>query len=293
MSLSNSAIQDLRNHWAVCAIDAQDLVRAEKLAEEHLVQLAGSEAANISLVDRVALAYEVAANEGLDQLTHAEGDNSKLRDQAIAACYKAFAFRSLMPVPEHEDDRMFGVLKLSAMAYCGQRNSDLKNWYQDNEAALAVPEVDGTDWDKRLLIRIFDCWIKLFRRKQGQDDLGDIAQIFATLRSEQGQFEQERLDASPLEEGYSIAFRLVALYHWAKATDLLAEYLLYGTETNPATGIDRHFKSAIRSAEASRDFRHELILRWLHATSRQMIANSLWQAAPAAKAKTSAVVRSV
>ena len=78
MSLSRQALDDLRSHWAVNAIGAADLVRAERLVNERLADRAvgGQIAFSFSwsedhdtLLERVALAYEMAAIEGLEELS--------------------------------------------------------------------------------------------------------------------------------------------------------------------------------------------------------------------------------
>ena len=51
-------------------------------------------------LERVALAYELAAIEGLDELSRPAGLNRELRDQAVAASFRAFDIRRLLPVTE-------------------------------------------------------------------------------------------------------------------------------------------------------------------------------------------------
>ena len=300
MNLSDAALETLRNHWAVSAV-GDDLERAENLVDklkahravgEQLAFDLAQDGSDISFLERIALAYEMAAIEGLDELSRPEGRDCKLREQAVAASYRAFDIRSLMPVPEEQNARLFFVLQLSVLAYCGDRWPDLKRWYRENDKALDVPDVNDSLWDQRLLIRIFDCWTSLFR-KQGWDDLNRISGIIAELRKEQAQFEADRLNNGSQVEDRAVAFRLVALYHWAKGTELLANYVLKGADENPFAGLDKHFEAAINAAVASSDSRHELILRWLHAASQAMISNSLWWAVRSVNSKTSEFVRSL
>ena len=301
MSLSAEALHALRGHWAVNAIDAADLDRAEGLVSQRLAQRAVGGQITFSfswkkdddaLLERVALAFEVAAIEGLEELSRPSGEDMALRDQATAAAFRVFDIRRLLPVPAETHDRLFFVLQLSAVAYCGDRWSDLRRWYKENEEVLKPPSVVGTMWDRRLLYRLFHCWVRMFR-KRGWDDLDRIREIIAGLREDQKRFEEGRLQNGSSAEDRAIALRLAALYHWARATEILALYMLQGQPTIPFASLDKHFDGAIGAATASADAQHELILRWMHAAARIMVTNSLWWATRTVNSRTSRFVRSI
>ena len=244
------------------------------------------------LFERVALAFELAAIEGLDELTRPTGDNPSLRNQAVAASYRAFEIRRLLSVPMETHERIFFVLRLSAVAYCGDRWSDLRRWFREQPDALEAPSVAEAVWDRRLLYRLFECWIRLFR-KDGWDDLDRIREIIAGLRSDQGTYEKDRLQNESQAVDRAIALRLAALYNWAKATETLAGYMLQGEPGNPIGLLDKHFEAGIRAAAASGDAQHEMILRWLHATGRIMVTNSLWWATRSVSPRAAKFVRSL
>ena len=201
MSSSSEALAALREHWAVAAIGAGELARVENLVNERLAHLAVGKQINFSfiqasnddpLLERAALAFELAAIEGLDELSRAAGENASLRDQAVAASFRAFDIRRLLPVPSETHSRLFFVLQISATAYCGDRWSDLRRWYKDQKAVLNAPSVADVPWDRRLLYRLFDCWLRLFR-KEGWDDLDRIREIIAGLRNDQTNHEEKLL----------------------------------------------------------------------------------------------------
>ncbi|EVT88550.1 hypothetical protein Z046_03055 [Pseudomonas aeruginosa VRFPA09] len=123
-----------------------------------------------------------------------------------------------------------------------------------------VPSVAATRWDQRLLYRIFDAWLSLLR-KRNWDDLDRISQLILTLREEQKLYEATYLEGSTALTGASLALRLVALYHWAKATERLAEYMLQGEPAQIATELDQHFEAACKAALSSQDYQLEVILR--------------------------------
>ena len=116
MSVSLNALKSLDEHWAVSAIDANDLARAEELANQRLAQHAlGRQIAfdfsdslgDEPLLERVAFAFEMAAIEGLSELSRSSGRDTSLRAQATAASFRAFDIRRLLPVPADTHDRLF------------------------------------------------------------------------------------------------------------------------------------------------------------------------------------------
>ena len=302
MSLSQEDFNFLNTHWAVSSIKEEDLKRADDLVNQRLAQKAVGNQIEFSfdpmegdgdtLLERVALAYEVAAVEGLEELINISGNDEQLRRQAVAASYKAFNFRRILPVPEETHERMFFVFQLSALAYCGDRWSDLRRWYNENRKALGVPSAAKASWDFRLLYRLFDCWIRLFR-KDGWDDLDRISEIIAGLRNDQKTYEESCLSNGSRNGARSTALRLVAMYHWAKATETLARYMLQGEPADIFSQIEKHFEAGIKAAAASGDIRHEIALRQLHAAGRIMVTNSLWWATRSVNSKTTDFVRSL
>ena len=301
MSLSTGALEALNEHWAVAAIGTDELERAGELVDQRLAQRAVGRQISFSFAEssddepflvRVALAFELAAIEGLDELSRPAGENLALRDQAVAASFRAFDLRRLLPVPAETHERLFFVLQLSAIAYCGDRWSDLRRWYREQGEALKAPSAADAEWDRRLLYRLFDCWVRLFR-KEGWDDLDRIREIISGLRDDQRIHEERRLRNGSEAVDRAIALRLAALYNWAKATETLASYMLQGQPGDPFGTLDKHFEAGIKSAAASGDAQHEVVLRWLHATSRIMVTNSLWWATRTVNSRTSDFVRSL
>ena len=301
MIITTTSLQNLQTHWALSAIPEKERTRAAKVVNERLVRQAVGrqitfdfveDKADDELLERVALAYEMAAIEGLDAISRPDGGDNSLREQTAAASHQAFDIRRLAPIPENTGERIFHVLQLAALAYCGDRWSDLRRWFTENKAAIAVPSVVDAPWDRRLLYRLFECWVRLFR-KDGWDDLDRIREIIAGLREDQRTHEKASLNNGSAVEDRAIALRLVALYHWAKASEILAQYMLQGEPPAVFGDLDKHFEAGIKAATASGDARHEMILRWLHAAGRIMVANSLWWGTRTVNSRVSAFVRTL
>ena len=301
MSFSSASLAALKSHWALSTVGAENLARSEELVNQRLARRAvghqisflfEDDAEADELLENTALAYELAAIEGLDELSRPAGEDDALREQSAAAAFRAFEIRRLLTIPDNIPSRMFFVLHLSALAYCGDRGPDIRRWYKESDHALVVPDDDDIEWDRRLLYRLFECWVSLFR-KDGWNDLNGISGIIASLRDDQEFYEKQRLEHESQGEARTVALRLVAMYHWAKATEVIALYMLQGGPGNPFGQIDQHFEAGVKAASASGDVQHELILRWLHTAGRIMVTNSLWWATRAVSPKTADFVRTL
>lgn len=286
MLITAEDIEALSIHWAVAAIPLADRKRALSLADEHLVEQAVGKQIEFSfstdvqrldypLLERVLTAYELVAVEGLDALCGNGIDDGPLARNAHAASYVAFALMRSLPVPPEWTSRIYHVLKISAMAYCGDRWPDLRRYYEETQGAVTLPDVSGVDWDVRVLYRLFECWVCLFR-KDGWGDLRRVQELIALLRQEQNAYESNILSGDVSIDGQFRAFRLVALYHLAKSSELLAVFLTQGGTGSIFGDLEKHFEAAIKAACSSGDPAHEMLLRWLYAAARMMVGNSLW-----------------
>ncbi|MGN2378039.1 DEAD/DEAH box helicase [Vibrio cholerae] len=284
MTLSQEHLLQVDQHWAVQSISDDLRAHALEMAEQRLVDVALGNLLehpqvdfNCDMLEGVATAYELAAIEGIGSLLYpvANQENKNLRELAQAGAYRAFGFFRVLPIPRDNEARLFHVLHVAGLAYCGDRWTDLRRWFEEQSSALEVPSVAGVTWDKRLLYRIFDCWLRLLRKNRW-DDLDQISEIVLGLRNDQANHEKALLDQTQGAEAQSIAMRLVALYHWAKATERLAVYMLQGEPVAIDAQLDQHFEAAQKAAQASKDPQLEMILRWLHVSSRKMVAGSLW-----------------
>jgi hypothetical protein len=282
LSVSQQAIERLDVHWAVAAIPAARRERAHEIAQLRLVHGVIGRQLEVDIAERpddadnlqkTAMAYELAAIEGIDALLHPGTDQQSvdLADQAQAGAFRAYELLRVLPAPTADHERIFHVLHHGALAYCSDRWADLRRWLKENPDLAAPPSVASVAWDHRVLFRLYDCWIRLFR-KNGWDDLDGVREIVAGLREDQKQHEAGVLDASKRPDTQSVACRLIALYHWAKATESLAVYMLQGEPPTIDTELDQHFESARKAVQAGGDATLDVILRWLHVASRRMVA---------------------
>ena len=301
MILLRSHLEALDNHWAVAAVRATDRIRAHDVANARLVQDAlgdqlhlnfGEQFQDTEILERLATAYEVASAEGLDALLHPSPRNQDLATQAQAGAFRAFEIRRIFEIPHADLERVFHVLHLAALAYAGDRWADLRRWLFDHSKEAEAPNASTESWDRRVLFRIYDGWLRLFR-KDSWNDLHGIAEIVAGLRSEQQQYERDQLRGDSVADNQVMALRLVALYHWARATEQLSKYMLQGEPAGIIQDLDLHFDKAVKAAAAICDMPLEMLLRWLHVAGRRMVAGSLWAATAGINSRVSKFVKSV
>lgn len=285
MTLSLQELKSIDQHWAVQAIPDDIRTNVFKATDEKLVKGAlGKILQNTELskvtdqdIENVATAYEIAAIEGLSAiLRSSQGEeNDTLKIQAQAGAHRSFGLYRVLPIVADDDYRIFHVLHLAGLAYCGERWTDLNRWFSDSPQAIKIPSIANAQWDKRLLYKLFDCWICLFRKKNW-DDLNRISEIVLELRNDQSEFESRLIEQQSGTEGKAIALRLIALYHFAKATERLGAYMLQGEPAAIDSELDQHFEAAIKASNICRDMQLEMVLNWLHLASRKMAEGSLW-----------------
>ena len=175
MNVTETSLERIDQHWAIQAIEKKELQRATKLVNRLLVnKTVGFQIhfdfvftqSDYELLDRVSMAYEMAAIEGLNDFLSTTSSSNELREQCASGAYQAFEIRRLLKLPEADELKIFHILHLSALAYCGDRWTDLRRWYNDeNDQIFQIPFVADAPWDGRLLNRLFKCWVRLFRKK--------------------------------------------------------------------------------------------------------------------------------
>lgn len=286
MSVTHESLKKIDQHWAIKAIGDARRKRAFSVAAFRLVNGAVGKQLKIeflphdgdsTLVERVATAFELAAVEGIESVLYPtlEGEGEDLRLQAQAGAHRAYELRCALPISTNDSTRVFQVLHMAALAYCGDRWTDLRRWLKEHPNEIMVPSVEDVPWDQRVLFRLFDCWVRLLRKDQWSD-LEGIREVVVELRKDQEQYEPLLLNDEQDLNLRAIAYRLIALYHWAKATESLALYMLQGEPVAIATELDQHFEAGRKAGMESGDVALEVLLRWLHVASRRMVSSSVW-----------------
>ncbi|HDL01525.1 MAG TPA: DEAD/DEAH box helicase, partial [candidate division Zixibacteria bacterium] len=299
--ITHETLQKIDTHWAVVAVGDKKLRQSIlQFAKAKLVENAVGQQLALHLDDtfndedalrRLAMAYEMVAIEGMhDFINHT--DNDELQDQFLAGSRRAFEIYRVLEIPENDDLKfIFHLLHLSALAYCGDCWTDLKHIYDECSENINNLSPDRmTEWDQRILFRLFDCWVSLFRKNSWQD-LTNITTAISKLRDEQTQYEDDYLKTDSNNKNQAKAMRLMSLYHWAKASELLSLYMLQGEPADIKPQLDRHFDLAIKISADGGDAQLEILLRWLHASAEQMVNGSIWWVARTINSKATRFIK--
>ena len=297
--ITQDILKSIDTHWAVKAVG--DKALRDKIllhAQATLVKNEIGKQLTLNLTEnsitdddihRLATAYEMLAIEGMrDFINHT--DNNTLQDQFLAGSYRAFELHKTLQPPEDNLQFILYLLHLSSLAYCGDCWTDLKTIYKNHDSKIkALLGKEHDNWDEKILFQLFNCWVHLFK-KDTWNDLNNIAQTIVELRNEQEQFEKHYLDNDTQPQGYK-TLRLISLYHWARTTELLAQYMLQGEPADIKAQTDRHFSMAIKIAGDVGDAQLEILLRWLQAASEQMISGSIWWIAQTINSKATEFIK--
>lgn len=286
MTISKEALSRLSGHWAIQAAGVDRLERASRLATElyvranlgqQLTRLEESPSEAEQLIRDAAFAYEIAASEGVDEIAQGKVDLGSEGELAEAAAHHAFTLLRSLPLSDGSTEELLRqVLQLGALAYCSDRWAEFRTWMRERDV---TPErfVPSSDlWDARVLADLGQIWTRLLR-KDGWADLEGVATTVARLRDEQRENEEMLFQSQGNAEATQASgWRLVALYHWARLSELVATYLMQGEPFGIASELDFHFDRATAAAQQSGDPEFVVILRWLRAMARRMVAGALW-----------------
>jgi len=299
--ITHETLNKIDGHWAVKAVgDAEYRQSILQLSKEKLVKNAVGEQLTLYLENslseesplrQLAMAYEMVAIEGMHDFIN-QTDNDELQDQFLAGSHRAFEIYRVLEVPENNNVQfMFHLLHLSSLAYCGDCWTDLRHVYDEfSEEIERLSLEQVVEWDKRILFHLFNCWVSLFRKNSWQE-LTNITSSISKLRDEQATYEEKYLNADSNNENNAKAMRLMSLYHWAKATELLSLYMLQGEPADIKSQLDRHFNLAVKISADAGDAQLEILLRWLHASAEQMVSGSIWWVARTINSKATLFIK--
>ena len=131
MSVTTASLERIDQHWAIQAIGSEEIKRALELSNRQLVQNAvGGQIhfnykftlSDYELLDRVSMAYEMAAIEGLNDFLSPTSTDKELREQCASGAYRAFEIRRLFELPVIDEQRIFHILHLSSLYNASTQN---------------------------------------------------------------------------------------------------------------------------------------------------------------------------
>ena len=200
----------------------------------------------VRTLERVAVAYELAA---IDQWPGpaAGGDGGENFRRTCAEC---FALIEACPIPADPVQMVGHVLRAVSYAYMGERREDARRYARET---APPPPADGADqpggWERRLLFGIYGA-VMLAVGEEGPEDLARASEAIAGLRRDQAGHERPYFESLEPAVQAAAAHRLVSLYHLAKCTYMVCEYMRNGSPADIEALLDYHFDKALRHIDA-------------------------------------------
>lgn len=282
------------SHWLLDAIADK---RSLALREADRVQFYREMSPDAPAVDVQAMQDVVAALElaVLDMELDRFADDAATLKVMRQAAEDAFRLLRVLPLPEAPMGAATQLLRASALAVIGDRGADAARWLRELEGDQTSPALplDSADWGERCRAVLTDIWLRLVRKK-GWSDRDAVLERVAALRDAQQTFERDYLGSfKPLAAKRS-ALELIAIYHLAKAADVLAHYITDGVvedsyQIQPL--LDSHFDRAIAACDTGQLLELEPLSRLLARAAAQMVENSLWTVTRAVNSRVTRFVR--
>lgn len=282
------------NHWL---LDAMAEKRAQALREADRVQFYREMTPEEPVFDTEAIHEVVAALElaVLDLELDRLAEDEQRRDLLHITAADAFRLLRVLPLPDTSLAAGTHLLRASVLAVIGDRGADAARWLralEDEQRWPALP-LDSLDWGERCRATLTDIWLRLVRKK-GWNDRDTVLERVAALRATQQEFEREYLGSfDPLEAKRS-ALELIAIYHLAKAADVMAQFVTDGVVDDSyqiQSLLDSHFDRAIDACDAAQLVELGPLTRLLARAAAQMVENSLWTVTRAVNSRVTEFVR--
>ena len=279
------------SHWM---LESLGETRNKALREATRVQVLSELASppsevDYGLIERVAQALETVV---MDLLLSAPVENEQLHTLRQCA---SDAYRLYRVLPNLTNTLVEAELRLrqSALAVLGDLGADAARHLREQQ--WPTLEIESEDWRTRTLSTIIDIWLRLIR-KQGWNDRDAVLERIERLRQAQKSFESNYLGDSVGHGAKAAALELMALYHLAKAAEILALYITDGVvdgiyQINNL--LDMHFDRAVAVCERGAAFQLEPLVRLLAATARQLANNAIWTVTRAVNSRVTQFVRTL
>jgi len=270
--------------WIEEALEEQRTQDAELQVSRRLLGRALGEAAEDE--DRnlqfVAHAMELAV---LDLI-----DTGAPPESVREASMRAFQLLRVMPRAEDPLRAADQCLRLSCYGVIGDRGTDVARLL--TERPWPGLPTESEHWRVRTLSTVFEVWLRLIR-KTGWEDLDEVQRHVVALREQQTDYEADYLD-SQSTTAQGAAWELIALYHLARAAELLALYTTQGhveQRYDIREQLDAQFDRALTACDRAELMELRNSTRLLSATARQLVDNCIWTVTRAVNSRVTDFVR--
>jgi replicative superfamily II helicase len=193
-------------------------------------------------------------------------------------CSVYFDISTLLNFDIKTEEDIYEVIKIISLGYLGEHSHFVKDFLSQQK--LKIDNLEVIDkWSSRLLVIIFKVIVSLVIKKSWKD-ISQAIELINQLRNEQKEFEEKYLNQLGEESRPYGAAEIVSLYHFAKTSEILGQYLLEGKTPNNDFDIENkvkhHLRIAKEFANASGNIMLELLYQYVEAFSIKLIRNTIW-----------------
>lgn len=204
-----------------------------------------------------------------DQRTMSSDDIGEFKHLCLYM-YELLAFDTTET--NHEGIKHF--IRLMAYAYIsenGEKSRDIANQLMSSDTSL-----NQNVWSERVLEKTYRALLHLVR-KDGWDDLTATIAIINSLRDEQGEYEENYLyDSDDSGRKTGLALEIAALYHLAKAVEIVASFQIDGKPSDAAEQLSLQLDYAAKYSRQGGLYELNVLVSIVDASLKKLVNNSIW-----------------
>jgi len=221
---------------------------------------------------------EIAKAKELCELKILELWSNQDDEEFKRLCSVYFDISTLLNFTIKTEEDIYEIIKLISVGYLGESSHFVKAFLIQQKQKIENLKVTDK-WNNRLLIKIFKVIVQLVIKKSWKD-ISQAIELINQLRQEQKDFEEKYLNQLEKESQPYGAAELGSLYHFAKAVEILGQYLLEGKTQDNNYDVENkvkyHLETAKEFANASGNIMLELLYQYVEAFSIKLIRNTIW-----------------
>ena len=219
-------------------------------------------------------------------------DREDVERELAIMCQYSFLLLRALDIPNNDIDKIKYIYKIITYSYMGEKWESGRRFIIENDVLCRVEIKEDEDWNITIFKKIYLAFLYLVR-KDSWNDLNKAMEYISELREEQITYEKIYLNSLDDVELQSASYELVALYHLAKAVDLIAQFMSNGEPLDIRHQVDFHFGKAIEATDFSTNIEMNLILKMLLQTINKMISNSIWMVTQKVNSRVTKFVQNI
>lgn len=193
--------------------------------------------------------------------------------------FDCFSLLRAVELPDTEADAGRHLLRTASVGFLSERTTETARLLHEK---YTPPKASSQpDWGSYVENTVVDVWLRLFR-KDGWNDLDAILTKIPILRTNQKKFEENFLSTFSGAEAKENAWKLVALYHLAYCSEILATYLTQGhvdSKLDIREQLEAQFDRVLNACSRGGLLELSSTAQLLKPAADRLISNSIWYVA--------------